>query len=568
MTPATISTRVRRLYVALVALMVFCATMLSFVNGVGGGFVNWDDDRYVTGNPLVREISPSTLRDMFSGPQYYAYIPLTLLTHAIDVSFWGMNPKGHHLTNVLFHSANAALLFLVTILLLDGIRLRQESGHPFLLRVTAAVLVAAVAAALLFALHPQRIESVAWVSGRKDLLSAFFLLPSFGTYVLWRRRESTAMLVLSSILFALALLAKPAAMPFPIVLLMADVFLLSHGRPREMTVRSMLADKVPFFVLGFAAAIIAQHAAPTGEVNPIGELSLLERLAFPFYLFVFYIKKLVAPVALSPVYPDFSAVWLYASPFLVAAVLVAGIISWRRGAPGLLVGTVVYMVMILPTFLGVSSGLQPLADRYSYLATISIFVMIAGLIESVWRHSAQSPAKDLRRLSIAGIVFVLIAISSYRTTRQIDVWQSSTILWDQALRYAPATKQEYEARKPYLKPDFLDAFVNAGTARYASGDTAGAVLMFRRAVALDSCAADAHYNLGVLAYERGDAVDAIESFMRTTACDPLYAKAHHNLGVVHLAMGNSAAALDAFRAAARLGFADSRMVLEKYNVPW
>ncbi len=563
-----ISTRVRRLYVGLVALLIFCATMLSFVNGVGGGFVNWDDDRYVTANPLVRQLSAANLKAMFGEPQYYSYIPLTLFSHTIDVELWGMNPKGHHFTNVLLHAANAAFLFLVMILMLNSIRLRQESRHPFLLRVTAAVIVASTAGALLFALHPQRIESVAWVSGRKDLLCAFFLLPSFGAYILWRRKSSFRWLVLSIILFGLALLAKPAAMPFPLVLLLVDVFLIASTRAGQMRLKNLMTDKIPFFILSLAAAIIAQQVAPPGAVNPVGELSLLERLIFPFYMFVFYILKLIAPVNLSPVYPDFSAGLLFASPFLVAGVLGVAFILLRRGYPGLLVAVLSYVLMILPTFLGVSSGLQPLADRYSYLSTVSIFVMFAGLMESVWRRSAQTPAKNPRRLWLAVIVFVLIAVSSYRTTRHIEVWQSSTALWDQALRYAPATMEEFEERKPYLKPDFLDVLVNAGTARYAEGDTTGAVHMFRRAVALDSCAADAQYNLGVLSYERGDAVGAIEHFKRTTTCDPLYAKAYHNLGVVHLAMGNTAAALDAFRNAARLGFEDSRSLLEKNNVPW
>jgi protein O-mannosyl-transferase len=553
-----------RFPLALIVIFIFVLTTMTFVNAVNADFVNWDDDAYVTENPLVQSLSPASIVEMFTTSHFYSWVPLTLLSHAVDVALWGMSPKGHHLTNVLLHSCNAVMLFLACFVLMKTLKHHGANGfsgeHP-------SILVGSVIAALLFALHPLRVESVAWVSGRKDLLCAFFLLPSFFSYLLWRQKSRRWVLNVSIVLFACALLAKPSALAFPVVLLLVDILLLKHEDETNL-VKNLFTDKILFFLLSAVVGCITLMAAGTGKVNVVAELSLLERIALPAYMFTFYLWKTLIPVNLSPVYPELDTFILTLS--ILAAIGALGgfwmLLKKKQGAiPLAFFG---YILFLFPILFGLSSGLQPLADRYSYIATMSIFMLIAAVIEWLWRTSAASQAKKYRRAMLFGVLIAICALSCYQAIRHVAVWSNSVTLWTQAARYVPATREQYEQRRPYMRPNHLDALINLGTAYYAGGNTGAALDQFRRMLLLDDRSADAHYNIGNLLYEKGDVDGSIVSLEKAVALDSLYAKAHYNLGIILVNKGEPERALKYLQTSARLGFADAQRLLQQQGLGW
>jgi protein O-mannosyl-transferase len=564
MTPApTDDLRTSRFPIIIISAFIFILTMMTYVNAVNADFVNWDDDTYITENPLVRSLSPASIAQIFSTTHFYAWIPLTLLSHAIDVAVWGMNPKGHHLTSLLLHSTNAVMLFLACLMLLKSLKHRtaETKGE------VTSILVGSMIAALLFAMHPLRVESVAWVSGRKDLLCTFFLLPSLYTFIKWKPKKRGWLLALSVVLFACALLSKSTAVVFPVILLLFDLLVL-HQNDQATSLRNSLTDKIPYFILSGVVGMVTMMATQGGQVNVIGELSSIDRMLLLPYMFSFYLWRTLLPISLSPVYPELDSIVLALSPAVALATLAILWMSIKRRRAAVILAILSYLLFLLPVFAGLSSGLQPLADRYSYIAVISIFMLIAGGIEWLWRTSASSGAKKYRRRTLFAVLICVCAVSCYRTIRHLAVWDNSVALWTQAARYVPATRDQYERRRPYMKPNHLDALTNLGTAYYAEGNKEEAYRQFRRILMLDEHSADAHYNIGNLLYEEGDVDGSVVSFEKAIAYDSLYAKAYFNIGIIAANKGDSERALQVLRRAAGLGFPDAQHLLQQQGIGW
>lgn len=555
----------RPLHLFLASIFVFVATMMTFANAVRADFVNWDDDVYVTENPYVRELSRENAARIFTQPYFYSYIPVTLLSHAADVRIWGMNPKGHHLTNVVLHSFNAVWFFLASVLFLALRRNNDAGTSRFMERVTLPLILGAVIGTMLYATHPLRVEPVAWVSGRKDLLCAFFLFPAFGSYLLWREGRGTVWFVATHLLFVCALLSKPIAATFPLLLVLVDVFWPGRRLRLLPLARRIVSGKLLLFLFGATIAIITFLAAPPGKVNVLGDLNPVQRALFPLYSLVFYLWKTIAPVETSPIYPDLNRFLLYAAPVLLAGTAFLCVVMIKRSLYGVAAALLSYGILLFPTFLGLSSGMQPLADRYSYLATAGIFLFLGGSAEWLWQVSTNGSFR--RRITLILLV-VLCGISAYRTIRHIAIWNNSIALWSHAVWFAPTTREEFNDRRPYLKPDYLDAYLNLGVAHAAAGNTQNAIEQFNTILTLNPTNADAHYNLGTMLYEQGKVDSARVCFLRAIAGDSTYAKAYFNLGVLYAYTDSSAIADEWFVKAARLGYTDAQQVLLKKGKSW
>ncbi len=562
------TTNASRRHIIIASFFIFFCTMMSFINSANGDFVNWDDDAYIVENPLFQSPTFDGIQRLFTQTYYYAWIPITLLSHAIDVAVWGMNPKGHHLTNILLHSFNAVSFFLVCMALFDAARGRRDDKPSFLAPLANPIIAGAAVGALLFAVHPLRVEPVAWVSGRKDLLCAFFLLPSFGAYLRWKDQRSVRWFVASLVLFALGLLSKPMAAPFPLVLVLVDVFLMRNDVGRKNSAAQILKDKIPYFLLSVLAGVMTMLAASGGKVNVVGELNRFERIMLPAYSLCFYMWKLIVPLDLSPIYPELNRVLFYLTPVLLPAIAYGCFALLEKKQPAALITLSSYAIILLPTFLGLSSGMQPLADRYTYLSTIPIFIFVGGCVEWLWQKSAMSPGKLYQRKVVTAALLILCAVSSYRTIRHTAIWNNSVSLWTHALRYAPATREEFESDKPYMKPNYLDAYTNLGAAYYAADHKEKAIEQLNNALLLDNRFADAHYNLGNLLFEQGDVDGATVGFKNTIVCDSTYAKAYYNLGIIYAKKDSVEQAVESFRRAARLGFPDAQKVLSERGYSW
>ncbi|MDL1892344.1 hypothetical protein FBQ87_05570 [Sphingobacteriales bacterium CHB3] len=558
-----------RRHILITSVFIFVATMMTFVNAVNSDFVNWDDDAYIVKNPHIRQLDGTTVSWAFSNSYFYSWIPLTLLSHATDVALWGLNPKGHHFTGVLLHSFNATWIFLAGVLLFRlGESASKHSAYVMRGGFTAAMLLGSGVCALLFAMHPLRVESVAWVSGRKELLCTFFLVPAFASYFFWRFRRRERWLVATYILFALALLSKPVAVMFPFVLVIVDAWWLKRGETKSALFGYFVEGKILMMLMS-AAVVLINMSGPRGVAgNVFGEIGIVERLLFFPYAVLFYVWKMLAPFDLSPVYPELNRTLLLLSPLVLVAAGYALFALKAKRRTGLATAFLAYIVFIAPTFVGVPTGLQPLADRYTYLSTIPLFLFVGGCGEWWWRRSSSSPGKLYQREALFVLLFILCGINAYRTVRHVSIWHNSVSLWSQAVRYAPSSRNEFEARKPYLKPDYLDALTMLGTAYYDSQNPEKAADAFRMIVLLDSCNAEGYHRLGYIQAGQGLIDSSKASFKKAIACNVRHAKAHFDLGMLLTQQDSLSAALPSLRTSARLGFHDAQEFLRVRGIEW
>ena len=461
-----------------------------------------------------------------------------MLSHASDVAVWGYRPLGHHLTNVLLHSVNAAWVFLLGLALLRA-RRPAVIGMAF--------------AALLFAVHPLRAESVSWISDRKDLLCVFFLLPAVAAYLRYASaRESgyaARWYAASFALFALAALSKLIAVMTPFLLLLLDWLWLY--RPRTSRAR-LLLEKVPFFLVSLILAIVSAGLSPAGKkAYAVAHLTGAETWLYPFHSLTFSLVKTLLPIHLGPIYPRVGFAWEVLG--LAVFLTITGICAWqaRRGRNGVLLAWLAYLLLLIPNVAGLSSGMQPVADRYSYLSTISLFLLLGGFIASAWEKGSVR-----RRLAIGVAFGALVVILAGLSVTQIPRWKSSITLWESAIAGAPAQR------------DYADAYLNLGAAYAESHRPADARRILERAREIDPSNAEVLYNLGVLVYLNGDRERAVRLFQDATRADPRHAKAFFNLAIILDELGRDAEAVSAMRQAARLGSRDAQDALTSRGFSW
>jgi len=521
--------------------VVAAAAFATFAPTLDHGFVNWDDDAYVYANPMFHPLTAQGVGWIVSHFYYYAYIPVTLLSHALDVAVWGMNPRGHHAMNVFLHAANAVWVLLLGLLLLRAGPRRPRASH----------LAGMSLGALLFAVHPLRAESVAWISDRKDLLCAFFFLPALAAYLQYARLRGTGRekgwRAATFLLFLLAVLSKSTAVVFPFLALLLDWLWLPHPTGGVRRAR-LFREKIPFTLVSVTLTVLSLSQAPNALMAyAISHLSAVERFFFPFYSVMFALDKTVLPVGLTPIYPRVALGPMIACAVLVVAI--TAICAWLalRKRPGPAAVWASYLLLLLPNVFGLSSGMQPVADRYSYLSTIGFYILLGSAVSWAWER------EGMRRLAAVLGCVLLVAVSAARTLAQSAHWKSSISLWEYVVASSPP------------RPDYADAYLNLGTAYAQSGRNADATKILERAAAIDPKRADVLENLGVIQYGEGDREKAAASFRRATQVDPHLAVAFYNLGIVSDELGRSADALEAMTRAARLGSADAQAALKSYR---
>ncbi len=496
----------------LVALAVAALTCLVFLPALDGRFLPWDDESNLVANRAWRGLGPSQLGWMLTSFHKGHWIPVTWLSFAVDYLVWGMDPRGYHLTNVLIHGANAGLVCLLVMRLLE-----TASGVG-----GTARLAGAAAAALAFALHPLRVESVAWVTERRDVLSAFFFLLAILAYLravreesLWRSRWSW--LALGA--FALSLGSKSMAVSLPVVLLVLDAYPL--GRVSTGAWRARLMEKAPFALLSLLAAAIAMVAVRSGgSVSSLGDLGVAQRLAISGYSVVFYLWKTLLPTGLSPLYElpldlDPGSPMYRLSLTLVAAITIAALLLRRRW-PWLFAAWAAYIVMLLPVVGIAHNGPQIAADRYTYLPCLPWALLLGGLVSVLWSRAWSIP------------VVAAVGCLAWLTVGQIRVWRDAETLWTYALVTAPSAI----------------AHSSLGVALDERGRPEEAITHFRQALRVNPRLAHAENNWGIALAKQGRWEDAARHYEAALQIDPRYAEAHANLA---LALGRLGRYADAQR---------------------
>jgi len=530
------------------------ATFAAFLPALSGEFLNWDDGANFLDNPNYRGLGPAQLRWMATTFLLGHYHPLTWLTFGIDYAIWGMNPVGYHLTSLLFHAANAVLLYFVIL------RLMALCGRP-------GEIWPAAAGALLYSLHPLRVESVAWITERRDVVCVFFSLLCMRAWLerIAAEREGrpgTRWRVLAAAAFGAALLSKSLAITLPAVLLIVDVYPLRRAVPGARL--RLVLEKWPFFLLSCADAAIMLAAMRTIDaVHSLAAYQPLHRLAQAAYGLCFYVAKTLWPAVLLPMYRIDSPLnpWAlkYVLAMLGAAAATGLLIAIRRRCPAGLAAWLCYGILVLPV-LGVAvTGMQIAADRYATVAMIpASFLAAAGLSQLRSRRAAVPVAAVL--LLLAGLSF-----------RQSGFWKDSITLWSHQLEYDPETDLAYRDRgsarsargdaagalEDYdaclrLKPDQAGVLADRGSARLDLGDRAGALADLNRALELHPDFAKAYNLRGLLREKLGDPAGARADYDRCLELNPSHVLALSNRGFLRRRQGDlQGAAADAEEAIRR-----------------
>src|SRR5881409_450881 len=548
----------------LAPLLVALFTLAAFLPTLQNQFVNWDDADNFLGSPHYRGLTWTHLRWMWTTHMGH-YIPLTWMTLGLDYVLWGMNPVGYHLTSLLLHAANAVVFFFVVCRILTlALPAPSERGHAL----TAGF------AALVFAIHPLRVESVAWVTERRDVLSGLFYLLTILMYL--RAYEFGARgrgwYWLAVAVFVCALLSKSMVVNLPVVLLILDVYPLRRlggaiGWWSEPA-RRVYVEKIPFVLLAAAAsaiAFMAQFSAQTAA--SLAQLSVLGRLAVSAYGLSFYLGKLVVPVNLSPLYELPPTVNPGALPFILSYGLVLAITALvlvlRRRVPGLLATWLAYIVVLLPVLGIFQIGLQIAADRYTYLAGLGWAILAGAGLLSCWRTSRGSKTGTPAALLVAGVAICVVVGLGVLTWNQVQVWRDSERLWAHALAIdpdSPVAQNNFgyeldrrgklvEAIDHYrqalrIKPDYALAHTNWGAALGRQGKPAEAIDHYRQALRIKPGDALAHTNWGVELAQQGKLAEAIEHFQEALRIKPDDALAHTNLGLALTLQGKLAEAFE------------------------
>ena len=509
-------------------------TALVYAPTLGNGFVDFDDQTNLVENPYFRSLGPRALAWMFTHVEGH-YIPLTWLSFAIDHQLWGMNPAGYHLTSLLLHLANTVVWYLILIRLL---RSAAVAGAPDSWRERLAAACGAAA----FALHPLRVESVAWATERRDVLSGLFVLLTIHSYLAAHgapRERSARVPVAALCWYALSVLAKPVGMTLPLVLVVLDVYplrRLTSVRAALGRDRAVLIEKVPFVVIGLATAVVEGIAESRLDTfYTLAEHGVGGRVGQAFYVLAFYVAKTIAPFRLSPLYPIPVGWQLWRTDVVVATIAVVAVtallVRARARHPWALAAWTAYVVLLAPVLGFAQAGPHLAADRYTYLATLGFAAVLAGALSAVGRRGA---ARAYRAAYAATIAW--LAVLAVLTWRQVGVWHDSVALWETAVRVDPEC---YVCRN------------NLGNAFLRANRVDDAVVHFRAALAIQPGDADAYANLGNVAERAGRAEDARREYERALAIDPLHASAQTNLGRLLLADGEIDEAVSRFESALR-----------------
>jgi len=519
-----------------ICTLLIVATVVVFCQVRSHEFVHYDDDRYVTENPHVyRGLTGENVVWAFTTGHAANWHPMTWLSHQLDCRLFGLNAGAHHMTNVLLHAANTVLLFLV---------LRRMTGVAWRSGFVAA----------LFALHPLHVESVAWVAERKDVLSTLFWLLTMWAYVGYVHKPGVWRYVPVIVLFALGLMAKPMLVTLPFALLLLDYWPLgrlgdsvSGAEKKTRIYWRPVYEKIPLFVFAASSCVVTFLVQRRGgAMEEMRGVTLPDRVANAGVAYARYILKMVWPRNLAVHYPyplDGVPLWqIVAATVILGSVTVLAVRLIRR-CPYFGVGWAWYLGTLVPVIGIVQVGHHALADRYTYVPLIGLFIMVAwgvpDLVERVrYRHAA-----------LGAMAVTLISALSVCTWFQIQYWRDSVTLFEHTLRVSPGSALihynlgyvlaeqgkadaaiEHFSQAILIRPDYTSARIHLGAALFGQGKTAQGIEQLSKAVSQQPDNVLARYNLGAAMLSQGRDDEAVEQFSEVLRLDPDNADALYNIG--------------------------------------
>jgi len=521
-----VSWRDSRGAIAIVCVFLIAITWFVFGQTVRYDFVNYDDDTYVYANPLISSglTIPGAIY-AFSGKHSGNWHPLTTLSHMLDCQLWGLQAGGHHFTNIVLHTIAVVLLFLV------------------LLQMTGALWRSAFVAAV-FAIHPLRIESVAWISERKDVLSAVFFMLTLGLYVRYVRYASVGryLAVVSS--FALGLVCKPTLVTVPLVLLLLDYWPLKRFAGESST-RRLILEKIPLFALSAAGAGVTLWAHEKSIIQ-IERLPFTWRVGNGLVTCLTYIKQMIWPARLAVFYPHPGytlPVWEIGLAIIFLLLASTAVLVVRRKRPYFFTGWFWYLIMLLPVIGLMQVGSQGHADRYTYLSQIGLYTLLAWAIP-------DALASRLQRRILGATASVAIILLAWCAHIQASYWRNGESLWSHAIAVTSENFIAHDGLGQFLldhgrldeaidqfqialniDPKYPMARTNLGIALTKQGRIDEAIAHFRTVLENYPNDSKAYHNLGIALLKKGDPQSGIAAFEKALSIQARYPSAHYNLGM-------------------------------------
>lgn len=532
---AVVKTPINRLHIGALVAVILLITIIVYSNSLNNDFVQWDDYKYVSDNEDIRQLNNQSIIRYFTTYYLKMYQPLAMISYAFDYKIGELNPLTYHRTNLIFHTLNVLLVFC------------------FILLLTKQVSIAAISA-LFFGVHPLHVESVAWISERKDLLYSFFYLASLIAYVWYRKRNKSRRLYFLAILFfILSLFSKSAAVTLPFILVLTDYYL--GNKP---TFRNNL-DKIPFFALSAVFGIVSllSQRVIGSDLDYVTGYTFFDRLFMGAYALTFYIVKSIFPFGLSAIHPlplkpeGVLPVTYYISglAFIFFVYMLVRLLKSKADETlkkDFIYGTLFFFfTIVLIIFIPV--GQAVVAERYTYIPYIGLFVILGR----IYVHLGQGKHSFSPKLkyTYAAVICIMLIVFAHGTCARNAVWKNTDTLFSDVIAKYPETGIAYNNRgnvrrdqnnfqgalEDYNKAielNYDDAYSNRGILRNRMSDYRNAVEDFNQALRGKTDREKAYYNRGIAKLNLEDFSGAVEDFSKAIEINPLYSDAYNNRGFV------------------------------------
>jgi tetratricopeptide (TPR) repeat protein len=533
----------QRLYYFSATFSIWLISFFVYIPSLFNGFIfNWDDGVYVLNNQYIHLITLDSIKWMLTAFHAANWHPLTWLSHAVDYTLFGEKAWGHHLINIIFHAFNSVWVFLLSLVLIYIAEKSPYSNFRLIELFDFKRFFVAYLTSILFAIHPQHVESVAWVAERKDVLFFFFFIPALLAYSIYTQFQNKKWYFASLICFALSLLSKPMAVTLPILLMLFDFYPLQQINLKTIDYKKWIINKIPFFALALATGIFTLLAqSNVGAVASVQQVEIQVRVLNALNSIIVYFGKWLLPLHLSPFYQLQIGQFQSISHNLpnILAILVTTIVAiycWFKSQKFWLMSWLFYLVTLLPVLGLIQVGSQGMADRYTYLTTLPFYLLLSiGLVHLYLKYS-----KTISVFLILGICILL----THLTYSQIKIWRDPLILWNYAVRSNPDSglsqgllgtvymkMEQYEVAAKHfefsigLAGDNPYFYNELGKAYFYLKRLDDALKQYKIAITLyktknSKMVADTHFNLALVYLEKKDSSQALAALEQALKIDP------------------------------------------------
>ena len=536
-------------------------TFIAFLPSLQNGFTNWDDNLYVTENPMIYGLGVKNIKAIFSQPIAANYHPITMLSLAINYQFSGHEAFGYHLVNLLLHLANIVLVFYFIWLL--------SKGKKWV----------AFVAAVLFGIHPMHVESVAWIAERKDVLYSFFFFLGLISYLQYRVKRTRRLYIFTFTWFLLSVLSKPAAVVFPVVLILLDYwrFSQSSSTKKRWNWQKILLPKIPFFLVSFIMGIITIYTQSPKAIGAIDTFTFFQRFVFVCYGFVMYLVKALIPFNLSAIYPYPSLKTALPMTFKIMPILAAMILamiwySWRY-TKVVVLGMAFFIINIILVLQIISVGSAIMADRYSYIPYIGIFIILGYGFDYLLKRPKT------KNMAVLFAAFYLLVLSAF-TFQRTKIWKNDEVIWTDAIEKYPDAVVALNNRGAYfndleqldkalsdfnrvlkLNSKYFDSLLGRGSIYRKVGQFEKALADAQAAAAIDSKDERPYIIMGGVYFQQQQYEKSLEVLEKALAINPNNSDGVLNKGILLSIDENFEASLSLFSQHIQLRPNDERAYL-------